>query len=233
VITTFFTSWRKPPFPLVIALHGIYCDKAQVIGQFGPALVKQGFAVMAPDLPCHGERPGEVLALFDPRHPQIATDIQRRSVIDVRQCIDLAEERHDQLDLSRGVYVVGFSLGTWVACFTAGSDERVTAMSLCLAGAPTRDAIAVAPQFTGFDTAAAIARFHGPVLMLNAEHDVLIPRAWTERLFNAANEPKTQKWFDSGHDNLPRAAIEQAVGFLAGVRDKPREEQTRIPANSH
>src|SRR5215210_4665815 len=49
---------KSGPFPLVIAVHGLGSNKAQVVGQVAPALAKQGFAVLAPDMPMHGERPG-------------------------------------------------------------------------------------------------------------------------------------------------------------------------------
>lgn len=213
----------KPPFRLVIALHAIYCDKAQVLGQFGPALTEAGYAVMSPDLPCHGERAGNVLDLLNPRKAAEAKTIQRRAVVDVRQCIDLAEQMSGTLDLKDGVEVVGFSLGAWVACFTAGCDDRISATTLCLAGAPPLQTAALAPQFGHFDTAASLANFHGRVMLLNAEHDALIPRPWTERLFEAANEPKQLKWYDSGHNNLPKAAIDECVRFLSedGRRAQP------------
>src|SRR5438552_360294 len=50
---------QKGPFPVVIAIHGLRSNKAQVTAQVAPALTRQGFAVLAPDMPLHGERPGE------------------------------------------------------------------------------------------------------------------------------------------------------------------------------
>src|SRR5688572_10651326 len=55
---------KKGPFPVAIALHGLGSNKMQVVAQVGPALVKQGFAVLAPDMPLHGERPGEPRGVF-------------------------------------------------------------------------------------------------------------------------------------------------------------------------
>jgi len=49
---------KAGPFPLVVAIHGMNSNKAQVCGQLAPALIRQGFAVLAPDMPVHGERPG-------------------------------------------------------------------------------------------------------------------------------------------------------------------------------
>ncbi|HEX8911153.1 MAG TPA: hypothetical protein VF796_02255, partial [Humisphaera sp.] len=49
---------RAGPFPVVVAVHGLGSHKAQVAAQVAPALTKRGFAVLCPDLPRHGERPG-------------------------------------------------------------------------------------------------------------------------------------------------------------------------------
>src|SRR5207249_4521196 len=42
-------------FPLIIALHGMGSNKAQVCAQLAPAFTAKGFAVLALDLPLHGE----------------------------------------------------------------------------------------------------------------------------------------------------------------------------------
>src|SRR5688572_19087759 len=62
-------SKMKGPFPVVIAVHGMGSHKAQVCGQLAPALIRRGFAVLAPDMPLHGERPGEAREIFDPADP--------------------------------------------------------------------------------------------------------------------------------------------------------------------
>src|SRR6476469_700873 len=49
---------KRGPFPVVIAVHGLMSNKAQVCAQVAPALAQNGIAVLAADMPCHGERPG-------------------------------------------------------------------------------------------------------------------------------------------------------------------------------
>lgn len=212
----------KPPFPLVVVLHAIYCDKAQVMGQFGPALTAKGFCVLAPDLPCHGERAGAILQLINPADARAADEVKKRAVIDVRQCIDLAEDRPGEIDVRGGVSVVGYSLGAWIACFTAEHEERISTIALCLAGSPSPQALAAAPRFAPLDAAAALGHFKGPLFMANARRDQLIPRAWTEGLFEAANRPKTLNWYESGHFDLPRAAADDSVDFV--VRQHAQRE---------
>src|SRR5436305_8914027 len=41
---------KKGPFPVVVAVHGLASNKAQVCAQVEPALVKRGFAVLAADM---------------------------------------------------------------------------------------------------------------------------------------------------------------------------------------
>jgi hypothetical protein len=49
---------KAGPFPVVIATHGYRSNKAQVCAQVAPELIKRAFAVLAADMPYHGERPG-------------------------------------------------------------------------------------------------------------------------------------------------------------------------------
>src|SRR5688500_4034173 len=85
----------KAPFPLVVAVHGLTSNKAQVCAQVAPALTKRGFAVLAPDMPRHGERPREPRSVLDRNNPLEAFRLARRAANDVRQCIDLAKARAD------------------------------------------------------------------------------------------------------------------------------------------
>jgi len=105
---------KSGPFPLVIAVHGLGSNKAQVVGQVAPALAKQGFAVLAPDMPLHGERAGWPHALWENKDFIGAIRRHRQAVINVRQTIDLAETL-PEVDVSRGVIFVGYSMGGPVA----------------------------------------------------------------------------------------------------------------------
>jgi fermentation-respiration switch protein FrsA (DUF1100 family) len=53
-----------------------------------------------------------------------------------------------------------------------------------------------------------------PVLFVNASSDATISKEATERLFAAANEPKSIEWFDASHDNLPGVALKRMWQFL-------------------
>ena len=72
----------------------------------------------------------------------------------------------------------------------------------------------VLPQIASADPALAIPNFIGrPLLMLNASFDSTVTPDMGKRLFNAAAEPKEQRWYDSGH-RLPAEAYEDAAEWV-------------------
>jgi fermentation-respiration switch protein FrsA (DUF1100 family) len=205
---------KRGPFPLVVALHGLKSNKAQVCGQVAPDLVKQGFAVLAPDLPIHGERPGDPRTIFG-IDPIRAFKLYKQAVTDVRQCMDLAESRKD-LDVSRGVVLVGYSMGSWINAVVGPSDDRVSAMVLMVGGArETSPATAFLPQLAAIDPLLAIPHFASrPLLLLNGRKDAIVTEEMANRLYEAAPEPKKQQWYESGH-HLPRTAYADAAEWIA------------------
>jgi fermentation-respiration switch protein FrsA (DUF1100 family) len=216
---------RPGPFPLAIAVHGLNSNKAQVCGQIAPALAKQGFAVLAPDMPIHGERPGSPQELFAEKNWLKAIELHRRAIIDIRQCIDLAEQRAE-LDLTRGVVLAGYSLGSWLDSVAGPLDERVKAMVLMVGGATdaaeAAPLLSALPQLAAVDPTRALPHFSGrPLLMLNGTHDPTVTPAMAQRLFAAAAEPKQLKWYDSGH-RLPEQAYRDAAEWIAQTWTKLR-----------
>lgn len=210
------TPAGKPgPFPLAIAVHGLNSNKAQVCGQVAPALAKRGFAVLAPDMPVHGERPGSPQSLFQSKDWMTAISLHRRAIIDIRQCIDVAEKRPD-IDASRGVVLTGYSMGAWLHSIAGPIDPRVRAMVLMVGGATDAGPVLrMLPQLAAADPLQALPHFAGrPLLMLNGLHDMTVTPEMAERLYQAAAEPKQQKWYDSGH-LLPDRAYDDAAKWVA------------------
>lgn len=206
---------KTGPFPLVVAVHGLNSNKAQVMAQVAPALAKRGFAVLAPDMPHHGERPGDPRAILDHADPLKAFTMARRAINDVRQCIDLAEARPD-VDTSGGITLVGYSMGSWINSVVGPLDDRVRAMVLMVGGAHEVPLPALlVPQIAACDPRLAIAHFAGrPLLMLSASRDTIVVPEMSRRLFAAAPEPKKQVWYDCGH-LLTDQAYEDAAAWVA------------------
>jgi len=206
---------KKGPFPVVVAVHGLTSNKAQVCAQVGPELVERGFAVLAADMPRHGERPGDPRSVLDKSNPIQAFTLFKQAVVDVRQLIDLAEAR-PELDTRGGVVLVGYSMGSWINSVVGPADERVRAMVLMVGGAhDLPPAALMIPQLAASDPRLAIAHFAGkPLLMVGAKRDYVVTPDMCERLFAAAAEPKEMVWYDCGH-LLTAEAYEDAAAWVA------------------
>lgn len=205
---------KSGPFPVVIATHGLTSNKAQVCAQVGPELVKRGFAVLAADMPYHGERPGDPGQIMGKSDLQKSFKNWREAVIDDRQLIDLAEQRPD-LDTSRGVILAGYSMGSWISSVVGPADDRVKAMVLMVGGANDLPAAALRiPQLAAMDPRLSIQHFAGrPILMLNGRNDFIVTASMTKLLWDAAPQPKEQRWYDSGH-LLPAEAYADAAKWI-------------------
>jgi dienelactone hydrolase len=206
---------RKGPFPVVIAVHGLTSNKAQVCAQVAPALAKRGFAVLSADMPRHGERPGDPRSVLDRSDPLAAFELFRQAVVDVRQLIDVAESR-PELDTKSGVVLAGYSMGSWVNSVVGPADPRVKAMVLMVGGASEmHPAALLVPQIAATDPRLAIAHFAGkPVLMLAGRRDYVVTPDMVKRLYAAAAEPKEIVWYDCGH-LLCEEAFEKAAEWVA------------------
>ena len=222
---------QKGPFPVVIATHGYTSNKAQVCAQVAPALVARGFAVLAADMPCHGERPGMPGEVMDKTNPIKAFQLYRRAVVDDRQLIDLAGQRKD-LDTSRGVILVGYSMGSWISSVVGPADDRVKAMALMVGGATDIPPIALKiPQVAATDPRLAIQHFAGrPILMLNGRSDTIVNAHMTRLLWDAAPQPKEQRWYESGH-LLTEQAYADAADWVETIARKPGPDADSSQAN--
>lgn len=210
------TPADKPgPFPVVVAVHGLRSNKAQVCAQVAPSLTALGFAVLAPDLPLHGERPGDPSGILDRSHLPQMFQRQHQAIMDVRETIDVAELL-PRLDTSKGITLVGYSMGSWVDSVVGAADDRVKSMVLMVGGATDIPAAALLmPQIAAVDPRLAITHFAGrPLLMLNGRHDPIVTPEMSKRLFAAAPDPKKQIWYDSGH-LLPMEAYADAADWVA------------------
>jgi dienelactone hydrolase len=216
---------KTGPFPVVVAVHGLTSNKAQVAAQVAPELAERGFAVIAPDMPRHGERPGQPWSILDASNPLKTFELFRQTIRDVRMCIDLAEER-PELDTTDGVVLMGYSLGSWINAVAGPADDRVKAMVLMVGGAHdvALDALPI-KQLRATDPRTAIAHFAPrPVLMLNAKQDVVVTPEMGKRLFAACDANCTeQRWYDCGH-LLSNAAYEDAAEWVAKQLKRAAEQ---------
>jgi dienelactone hydrolase len=191
---------KAGPFPLVIATHGLFSHKSQVIGQIGLDLIEQGFAVVAIDLPFHGERPGFPPDILESRQPGDLVRHWVQAVTDLRQAIDVATAT-PLVDPDKPVLAVGYSLGSWMSTVLGAADDRIKAMALMVGGATELPPnLLTTPAARSCDPRVAIAAFSPrPLLFVSARNDRVVTAPMSERLYAAAREPKTRRWYNMGH----------------------------------
>jgi dienelactone hydrolase len=131
---------RTTPGPAVLACHGHGPGKSQAVGlahteapnsDYALQLVRQGYAVLAPDLRCFGER----LDWNPEDHYACDTNLVHavmagwnplaQNIWDLQRCLDVLAG-HALVDPGR-LGMVGLSYGGTVTLFTAALDDRVAA----------------------------------------------------------------------------------------------------------
>jgi hypothetical protein len=79
---------------------------------------------------------------------------------------------------------------------------------------------------TKFDSAAAISKYHGPLLQVHGDGDTIVPIRFGKKLFESANEPKRLVIIPGGDHNDPRPpqffeALDQFLNQLPPQKGKP------------
>jgi uncharacterized protein len=203
---------REHPAPAALLLHGLGSRKERMADTVGQALLRRGVAALAVDLPHHGAREDQGL---DVRAlgPMRLMGIWRSAVAEARAALEYLRTR-DDIDGTR-LGLVGYSLGSFLANIVA-ADEPAIGPVVLAGGGDLPDGI----PFEGLVRAAvnplrAVRSIEGrPLLMINGRHDRTVTAAQAKRLFEAAGEPKTIRWYNGGHWP-PDQEIDAAADWLA------------------
>ncbi|MBS2032791.1 MAG: alpha/beta fold hydrolase [Deltaproteobacteria bacterium] len=206
-------GWFVPPRngAAVIFLHGSGADRTQLLPE-AELLATHGFGVLVYDSPGHGESAG------------VPTwDAPERAALDAALDALSAEPLVDPHKIG----VFGFSAGSTVATQVAAGDTRVRA--LVLAGTYAEPAELTRYQNRRWGVLSELPALWAdawagsaletlrprdviaflsprPLLVLCGENDQVVPREQTERLFDAAREPKTLIVVpDAGHGDFLQA----------------------------
>ncbi len=192
---------------VVLAAHGFTGSRrARYLTGASKAWTREGLAVVALDLPFHGDRavPGA-----DPTAIH-ATDAVVRSLGDLGRVVDLVEG-HDRLR-GRPIGLLGFSMGGWLGTLFAAGDRRVAGLCLCVVGSNARRVRFSGPPLTDDQEAALLAADPAtyaaavgdrPVLMLNADRDEIFDRVSALDLYDAFEPPKSLTFFPGTHAEWP------------------------------
>ena len=213
-------TWIMPPssgrVPVVLLLHGLSSNKERMSSSAGRALATRGIGSLAIDLPMHGERregnPRDMLS-----NPLALVGAWRAAVKEVRDIITWLDGQ-DAVDASR-LAVLGYSLGGFLALMAAAEDDRLRVVALAAAG-DLPDATPYASMVRALvDPPRAARKLRGrPLLLVNGRADTTTRPAQAERLFAAAEEPKTMLWYDGGHWP-PATCINETADWLQGELD--------------
>jgi dienelactone hydrolase len=212
--------------PAVILQHGANTSKDDFYIQ-APARrwAGAGWSVLAIDLAEHGERSaGEPLDPLARRRLIGKPAFVAESVADLRRAVDVLETTAG-VDASR-IGFVGFSLGGMLGTIFAAQEPRVRLAAIVIAGSfaytrywergtteaerARRRAAAEATDPVFF--VAAIAP--RPLLMVNTEDDPIFPREAVRTLFEAAKEPKEQRWHPGTHHQWKADIYKDVWQFL-------------------
>lgn len=199
--------------PAVLLLHGLSSNKERMSSSAGRTLAKRGIASLALDLPLHGERsagnPRDMLS-----NPLALVGAWRSAVKEVQEMVTwlASSPRVDGLRLG----VLGYSLGGFLALMAAADDERLRVVALAAAG-DLPDATPYASMVRALvDPPRAARKLRGrPLLLVNGRWDTTTRPVQAERLFAAAEEPKTMIWYEGGHWPPPACIEDTADWFLS------------------
>lgn len=203
------------PVCLVIQ-HGLSGSKEDTRNSWD-VFAQQGVSTFAIDARSHGERGSKSeLTRVVSNAGSLRTMLQG-TVIDLRRGIDMLRQRPECATARIGY--LGFSMGGLLGAMLAGSDTRVQAPVLVVAGGdwrklfrnpgnPWLHASLTAPAHLNesvrvldpIDPAHWVGRISPrPVLMLNGRTDRLIPVPAADALHDAARQPKQVEWYPGGH----------------------------------
>ncbi|HEY3782737.1 MAG TPA: alpha/beta fold hydrolase [Fimbriimonadaceae bacterium] len=227
--------------PVVLLLHGLGGSKDEMLKDIGPSLLAQGIGCAAIDAPGHGERQtsddqkvmqsigsalvyskGDLLKSIVTRdtNNKALAFLQKATidgVLDNRHLIDFVTSRKE-VD-TKHISVFGVSMGSMMGAVLGPVDPRVKCMALLVGGDPVIGLIPSLPaQYQQIAFAGACSlyapHFAGPVHMINASKDSIMPAEASERLFEAfPAKTKTINYYNSDH-YLPGPAYVEGEQFV-------------------
>jgi len=206
--------------PAILVLHSWQTQDAQAETHLSRDLAQQGFAVLLLELPYHlnrappGSGSGDLMLAGDIQHVILSW---RQAVVDARTAVLFLASR-PEIEPSH-IGLVGVSLGAVLGAVCLGVEPGFRCGVLILGGGNLplmlKDSLILRSvrrrlirggrsqpleeSLKPLDpiTFAAAARGK-PILMINASHDLVVPRECTEALWHALGRPGI-RWLPTGH----------------------------------
>jgi len=220
-----FPQATEGRFACVLLLHGWsgskeswYRDGGYISGgNVRKALLRAGYAVLALDAQCHGDRikendfaPVNHYVEEGARKPRKGYFTQReiymQTVVDYRRAIDYLATRHE-IDTNR-LGIVGYSMGGTQTFLLTGVEPRVKVAVACAVPADREKWSLIAPQHY------AESIRDRPLLTIMGEQDTMCrpedAKLLHERIGSSMSK---QIFFDAGH-KLPLDYVPEAVAWI-------------------
>ncbi len=199
------------PVPGALLLHGYSSRKEHMADNVGRALLDEGIASLAIDLPLHGDR-SDPLQAQSARNPLAVVGLWTTALAEARLAMRYLGARRE-VDGER-MGVAGYSLGSFLAVALAGDDPRVRAVVVAAGGdLPAGTPLAAVARAVADPLRAVRKLAPRPLLMVHGRDDRTVRPDQAERLYAAAGEPREIRWWSAGHV-LPPAAIRYAAEWL-------------------
>jgi dienelactone hydrolase len=213
------------PAPCVLLLHGWSGSKENWFtdgnyisgGQTRKSLLAAGFAVLALDAQCHGDRiasndfaPVNHFIDKDAGNPRkgyfTLREIYTQTVVDYRRAVDYLETRRE-IDATR-IGVLGYSMGGTQTFMLTAVEPRIRVAVACAVPADTKKLSLVAPQ--------NYARGIGerPFLMVMGQNDPLCGVEHARQLYALVESRSTAIEFFGGHHKLTPDFVPRAVEWM-------------------
>jgi dienelactone hydrolase len=219
-----FPQNRRGAVPCVLLLHGwsgskdnFWRDNNYISGgNVRKGLLKEGFAVLALDAQCHGDRiSANEFAPVNPSGPPgvpprkgyfTQREIYVQTTIDYRRALDYLRTR-PEVD-SKRIGAFGYSMGGTQTCLLTAVEPRIKAAVACAVPADTSTTSLIAPR--------NVARAIGsrPFLIMMGRKDEMCPASEAHRLLDAIAAPSATLSFFEGTHKLRPDFVPAAVGWL-------------------
>ena len=214
------TPAGRGPFAGVVFMHWGFGYRSSFLAE-ALLLAEAGAVSLLIDAPYN--RPAPWRRDFDASKPEVNRDLYIQMVVDLRRGVDLLASRPD-VD-SRRLGFVGLSLGAHMGGILSGVEKRIKALVL-MGGLPTlterlrqnnregkfnRDIEILSPV----DPIHYVSHAKPSAILFQfARRDRFVSEKQAMQYSEAGSEPKTVKWYDTGHELNDIEALRDRADWL-------------------
>ena len=223
----------EPPYPCVLQMHGLNVSKndfweeeyhhGRLVTQ---GLLSSGYAVLALDMPYHGERSYEndfesaLTTLFKKGWGYRIRDMVVQSTIEYRRALDYLGTRAE-IDSNR-IGALGYSLGSVITLILTGVDDRVkTSVACATAIIKPRTFFPPEQYLSGFAPQSFVRYYKNKSILIvagkNDEFNCTIAEA--EQLYSLIESSNKELiFYDSGHKLPPEHSTKVVEWLLKNLK---------------